>query len=526
MARSFVRPAGAVGRRRLLAGAAGMAAAALAGPPPLLARDVAATPAFDIELVKQRARALAAKRFDDGRERLPHDLKALSYDQYREIRFRPERALWRGDGLFQVQFFHRGYIFDRPVRINLLDEGGPRPVASPAGLFDVGGNRFDPPPPDGLGFAGFRLHHPLHRPDYFDEFAVFLGASYFRLLGREQHFGLSARGLAIDTALPRGEEFPFFREFWLRRPPPDATAMTLYALLDSESATGAYRFVLRPGSTTEVDVSVSIYPRRDIAKLGIAPLTSMFMFGENHGRRFADYRPEVHDSDGLLMHAGHGEWIWRPLRNPRAVRVSAFLDRNPRGFGLMQRDRDFASYQDLEMNYQRRPSLWVEPAGDWGAGRVELVEIPSDSEVNDNIVAYWVPAAPALAGRPVEVGYRLHASGTVGAMPPRGRTVATRWGLARHAGHPNPAPAGLRRFSIDFAGGDLPLLRPAQPVHAVVSASAGEIRNTRAYRNAAIGGWRALFDFLPDGDRSADLRCFLRLRDDVLTETWSYLWTA
>ena len=526
MTRSFVRPGSAVGRRRILAASVGMAAATLAGPLPLLAQDTAATPEFDIELVKQRARELAAKRFDDGRESLRDDLKNLSYEQYQDIRFRPDRALWRDDGLFQAQFFHRGYFFDRPVRINVLDEGGPRPLASQAGMFDFGANRFDPPPSDNLGFAGFRLHYPLHRPDYFDEFAVFLGASYFRLLGREQHFGLSARGLAIDTALSKGEEFPFFREFWLQRPAPDATAIKLYALLDSESATGAYSFVLRPGSTTEVDVTATVYPRRDIAKLGIAPLTSMFMFGENRSRQFDDFRPEVHDSDGLLMHAGHGEWIWRPLQNPRAVRISTFLDRNPRGFGLMQRDRDFASYQDLEMNYQRRPSLWVEPVGDWGAGRVELVEIPSDEEVNDNVVAYWVPEAPAVGGQPVDVSYRLHAAGLVDRTPPRGRTVATRWGLARYSGHPNRAPAELLRFSLDFAGGDLDLLRPEQPVHLVVSASSGEIRNTRAHKNDAIGGWRALFDFLPDGDKPADLRCFLRLRNDVLTETWSYLWTA
>jgi glucans biosynthesis protein len=541
MHRSLLRPP--LGRRRFLAAAGGLGVAGLLPAHAVFAADPAPQPgnapapapaptepppAFTFEDVKRRARELAGQDFRDERGRLPDALRNLSYDQYRDIRFRPDQAVWRGAKLFQIQLFHLGFLYDRPVRLNIVSNGQIQPLTSRADMFDYGKNDLAGKLPDDLGFAGFRLHFPLQRPDYFDEIATFLGASYFRVLGRNQQYGLSARGLAVDTAGPKGEDFPWFREFWIEEPGADAKQLTFYALLDSASAVGAYKFVLDPGTATTTDITASIQPRRDIEKLGVAPLTSMFFYGEDSTRRFDDFRPEVHDSDGLRLHTGHGEWIWRPLANPRDLRISSFSDENPKGFGLMQRDRAFSAYQDLEAHYERRPGYWIEPLGEWGKGRVELVEIPTDQEINDNIVAYWVPERPVRAGEGSDLSYRLHAvldrpENNPGRSP-GGKVVATRLGSARTPGRPD-MPEEARHFVLDFAGGDLGVLRPEQPVEAVVTASSGEVRPAIVHKNGETGGWRAFFDFLPAGSKPADLRCYLRLRGESLTESWVYLWS-
>ena len=219
---------------------------------------------------------------------------------------------------------------------------------------------------------------------------TFLGASYFRGLAKGQKYGLSARGLAINTAEMIGEEFPIFKEFWLQKPKTKDKVITLYALLDSKSVSGAYRFEIIPGANTIMNIEAHLFPRENIQKIGIAPLTSMFLFGENNKNDFDDFRLEVHDSDGLLVHNGHGEWLWRPLDNSKKLRISSFVDNGVKGFGLLQRDRDLSNYQDFEANYQSRPSAWVEPLENWNDGYVQLVEIPSRQEIHDNIVAYWV----------------------------------------------------------------------------------------------------------------------------------------
>src|SRR3954454_1970222 len=334
-------------RRQFLITAAGAGAAGLFPAGSLLAQEIqpqrqgqgapaAPPPPFGFETVQQLARDLAKQDYSDDKAELPQPLRNLSYDQYRDIRFKPDQALWRGQKLFQIQFFHLGFLYQQPVRINVVGGGQPAPVPYQPGMFNYGANNFGDSLPADLGFAGFRIHYPLNRPDYFDELAVYLGASYFRILGRNQIYGASARGLAIDTAAPSGEDFPRFCEFWIEEPGADATRLTLYALLDSRSATGAYRFVLHPATDTQAEVTVSVYPRRDIGKLGVAPLTSMFFFGENRGRTFDDFRPEVHDSDGLRMITSKAELIWRPLTSRNGLRVSSSAGETPRGFGLMQ----------------------------------------------------------------------------------------------------------------------------------------------------------------------------------------------
>lgn len=480
---------------------------------------------FTFETLIERAASLAARPFADPSYRIPAAWRALSYDQHRQIRYRRRRALWRNRKLFQLQFFHPGFLFHHDVAVSLLRDGVATPFGYQPERFHFG--ELDPQTlgTDGLGYAGLRVHYPLNRGSSSDEFAVFLGASYFRLIGRDQVYGLSARGLAVNTALPEGEEFPLFRAFWVEEPADDATSLTLYALLDSVSVTGAYRFVLHPRAATQADVHAVLFPRRDIAKLGIAPLTSMFLYGEERGRHFDDFRPEVHDSDGLMLHASSGEWLWRPLVNRSRLQVSAFLGRDPRGFGLIQRDRDFNNYQDLESQYHRRPSLWVQPLDGWSDGHVELVEIPSSEETNDNIVCYWVGAEPARAGRRLDYRYRLTAYADHRG-PPGAYAGATRTGSATRPGARERQPESARLFVIDFDGGDLATLAADQPVEAIVTASSGRISEPVVQKNDVTGGWRVFFDFFPDAQRPADLRCFLRFRSFVLTETWNFLWTA
>src|SRR3954447_2204698 len=321
---------------------------------------------FEAATVRALARELAQKPYKAPDNKLPEALKDLTYDKYRMIRFQPDHSLWRADNLpFRLQFFHRGFYYTNRVDLFEVNQGVAFPIVYSPAMFNFG----DQPVPDikdNLGFAGFRIHGPINRPDYFDEIGVFLGASYFRAVAKGQLYGLSARGLSINTADPKGEEFPTFRTFWIERPAKGASSIVVHALLDSESAAAAYRFTVRPGETTIYDIEATLFPRTQIEQIGLATLTSMYFFGANDRGGVDDFRPEVHDSDGLGIQNGQGEQIWRPLNNPTDLQVSAFVDNNPRGFGLMQRQRDFRAYEDLEARYERRPSAFVEPIGDWG----------------------------------------------------------------------------------------------------------------------------------------------------------------
>lgn len=469
---------------------------------------------FGFTEVRAQAKALAAKPYEDQDAALPDALKNLSYDQYRDIRFKPDAALWRYDDVpFQVQFYHRGFLYQKKVDINAIVDGRALPVRYSPDLFDFGKNAFPQPLPADLGFAGFRLHYPLKRPDYYDEFAVFLGASYFRAIGARNHYGLSARGLAIDTGLPKKEEFPFFREFWIKKPQPADSEVTVYALLDSPSVAGAYRFVIHPGLQTTMDVTADLFIRHTVEKFGVAPLTSMFFHGENGPKNVDDFREEAHDSDGLLIQAG-GEWIWRPLENPSRLQLSSYHAVNPRGFGLLQRDRDFDHYQDLESAYQNRPSLWVTPVGDWGEGNIHLIEIPVDADKYDNIVAFWWPKDPVKPGEEHVFSYRLTFTSDMLSRPPLGRVAATRIGAV-------PGDKDRRLFVLDFEGVAQAGPEGMQPA---VSTSAGKLANLVMYRNQETGGWRLSFELAPEGDKPIELRGYLKSGDDALTETWSYQW--
>jgi periplasmic glucans biosynthesis protein len=477
--------------------------------------------------VQQLARERAAKEYRPPPQNLPAALANLTYDQYRDIRFRPASALWHGQSLFEVQFFHRGYRVRQRVNIYEVTAAGAGLVEYSPRLFTFGRLLKPPKLSTDVGFAGFRVHYPLQTPSYKDELLVFLGASYFRVLGRNQHYGASARGLAIDTGAQSGEEFPSFTDFWLVRPQASDRSLIVYALLDSRSVTGAYKFDIRPGDITQVEVHCDLFPRRAIAKLGVAPLTSMFLYGEDGtGRHFDDFRPQVHDSDGLTSETGHGQWIWRALNNPRDLRVNRFIDESPRGFGLIQRERNFVHYEDVESQYQSRPSYWVQPLGNWGKGGVELVEIPSDEEIHDNIVAYWVPEQPVTAGKPLSFAYLLSAFADNPLWPPGGRAIALRSGNPAVGDNKGRFGPGARRMLVEFAGGALDGLEGSQPVKAELSADSGQIDALTVQRVSPGGPWRVAFVVTPRPKKPVvDLHCYLTLYGEVLTETWVYQWT-
>ena len=513
-----------VTRRQILSGSAAFALAAGVAPSLAAARLSDDAQPFSAQKLIAVAAQAAKQPFDPATPALPAFVQKLDDAAYREVRFRADHALWHDQNLpFTAQFYHLGSVYKRPVHLYEVADGTAREVLFETAMFDYGKNQFDEKAPPTLGFAGFRLHYALNRPGYQDEFVSFLGASYFRAVGRGEVYGLSARGLAIDTGAPTGEEFPFFRAFYIERPRPGATSVVVHALLDSRSMTGAFSFTIAPGKTTLMDVSAALFPRRKVTRLGIAPLTSMFLHGDTTPPRVPDYRPGVHDSDGLSLWTTSGDWLWRPLANPKRLRLSLYAEANIRGFGLLQRDRDFRDYQDLDAHYERRPSLWVEPVDGFGTGSVWLVEIPTDAEFNDNVVAFWMPATQPEPGKRFDLAYRLH----WGSVPPHRPAVAhvvdTRTGIGGTPGRP---ATDLRRFVIDFRGGTLAKIAAAGQVEPVITASEGKIARTSVRRLPGSAGWRLAFDFRPQGSRPQELRAFLKRGAEVLTETWSFQWTG
>jgi len=464
---------------------------------PAFAQSPSASPApkFGFDDVLERARALVAAPFQDTSPRLPAPFDKLDFDTWRNIVFRPDRRLFSNQpGGFQLETFHLGYLFQRPVTVNTIRDGIAAPIPYSTSMFDYGSLKVGEGFGVNTGFAGFRMHFPVNDPHVHDEAISFLGASYFRFLGRDQQYGLSARGLCVNAGL-NGESFPFFREFWIDTPAPGSNHATIYALLDSASATGAYRFDFIVGQESTLDVQSTLFARRGDVKFGLAPLTSMYLTGENDHRVRDGFRDELHDSDGLLIHNGAEEWLWRPLGNPQHERISSFIDHNPRGFGLLQRDRTFDSYQDLDLAYQRRPSYYVEPVGDWGDGRVELIELPTPDETNDNIVATWTPAVAPQVGKPFSYAYRITSGLDMPRLAPNGRVLHTFEAPAHALGSSEPDIPGARRFLIDFAGGDLAYyVNDPSQVEAVASTSTGRVLRTSVIVNPHVNGLRAFLD--------------------------------
>lgn len=486
------------------------------------ARFLGEARSFSFNQLRQRAKDAAGKPYGGVRRPAPRVVAQIDFDASQQINFRPDMALWSdGRGPFPVRLFHLDKFSRLPVRIHVVSGDQAQEVIYSPDAFTYGEAELARMLPADLGYSGFRV---MDGPDAETDWLAFRGASYFRSSGEDEQYGASARGIAINTGLAVEEEFPNFVEFWLSEDQSEGSNLTIYALLDGPSVTGAYKFDVSKRQSVTMDVSMDLFLREDVERLGIAPLTSMYWYGENDRRYADDWRPEIHDSDGLAIWTGRDEHIWRPLINPPSVRTNSFLDNAPRGFGLMQRGREFSSYEDDGAFYNRRPSVWVEPVGDWGEGAVQLVEIPTREEILDNIVAFWKPGKPARKGDQLSFSYRLHWRNHEPGRNDRnlGYVVATRIGRGGIPGQTPPADKRKRKFVIDFTGGPLMDMEARYDVTPVASASRGTIDNGYVIKVVGTDKWRALFDLDAPGSEPIDLRCYLRLGDETLTETWLY----
>lgn len=486
---------------------------------------------FSFDSFTARMRDMAQAEFKPVTFTLPDDFADLNYDTYRLILYRPQRGKWIGaDQSYQAQAFHLGWLYAEPIRLFEVTEGVAKPIEFSAKDFeyldkDLEARMNDQPFP---GIAGFRINHPLNRAGVFDELISFVGASYFRALGRNNNYGLSARGLAMDSWLAGPEEFPRFTEFYLERSP-DSTTVILYAALDSQRVTGAFRLEIDPAGEahqeTIIDVTARLFFRGDVEELGVAPLTSMFLYAEANRADFDDYRPQVHDSNGLLLETADGDVRWRALSNTPLLGNSYFGQTNPRAFGLYQRGRDFETYQDAGAHYERRPSVRIEPIGEWGEGAVRLIEVPSDLEGNDNIVAFWVPSEPVRAGDEREFSYRMiWGDLDPGGDPALAYVDETRAGVGGVSGVEYDGKT--RKFVVDFKGGELANLAPDAQLEIVANATGGTIVTTTLTRVDANGVWRMVLDVEPTGSGAVELDAHLVGADRKLTETWLYQWRA
>ena len=487
---------------------------------------------FSFDRLKALAQTLALQNYAAPVPLAPEVVARIDYEAHGKIRFNADRALFAsGPGAFPVTFFHLGRYFPAPVHMHVLEAAGKdafaREVLYDPTLFTMPADSPARQLPQGVGFAGFRVQEsrftdPAKLDWHKNDWVAFLGASYFRAIGELYQYGLSARAVALDVAVPdKPEEFPAFTHFYFEPSATDLTSMTVLALLEGPSITGAYRFVMRRNKAVIMEVDSRIFLRRDVARLGLAPLTSMFWFSETVKPTAIDWRPEVHDSDGLAMWTGSGEHIWRPLNDPTQTRASAFIDKAPKGFGFLQRDRAFDHYLD-GVRYDKRPSLWTEPLGDWGEGSVQLVEIPTDDEIHDNAVAFWVPSAPAKAGMQYDLAYRLYWAADEPFPSPLARCSGTRIGRGGQPGQPRPP--GVRKFMVEFSGGPLAALPSGVKPELVLTAATGKFSYifAEAVPDGVAGHWRAQFDFTADGNAPVDLRLFLKLGGQTLSETWLY----
>lgn len=487
---------------------------------------LAAGPAFglerqtiDFDYIAEQAKALAEKPYDATWGQIPDYLQNLSYDAYQDIRFNPLHALWsEGDHTFHVRFYHPGGLYQRTIRIHEFTESHVQEIRFDKDSFDYGKqDGLRARIPASLGYAGFSVLYPINKAGVYDTFASFLGSNYFRIVARDQTFGISARALALNTTQGQ-EEFPAFREYWLGKPSPQADSLEIFGLLDGPSVTGAYQFDLHPGKETAVVVRATLYLRQDVKQIGLAPFSSMFFYGENSLSHPADYRPEVHDSDGLLIAMPDGRHLWRPINNPTSgSQVSQWRCEQSVVFGLMQRDRAFHDYQDIGAAYQIRPNAWVEP-GPWGAGQVTLYEFSARSEAVDNIVTFWEPERRPVVGQPYSFQYTLHFSSDEPTT--RGLVIATRTGR-------DLRQTDLLECVIDFDGPELRTLKEVDTVKPIVENDmGGKLATVLLMKNPFNQSWRLILKFHPpDPNGPRELRAYLEHDKKPITETWIYRWT-
>ncbi len=486
---------------------------------------------FSAEWLKSHAQELAAAPYNPPPRPDPQIVASIDYDLHGKLKYKTDFALFGEghDSAFPITFMHVGQYFTKTVRMYAVEpsaEGGSaREILYDPDYFTIPSDSVAARLPENPSrFAGFWLREPKAGTEDWrvaEPWVTFLGASYFRAKGELGQVGMSARGIALTPGGNTPEEFPDFVAFWFLPAPPTAKSVTVYALLDGPSVSGAYRFIMERTKGVVMDIEKTLFFRQPVERLGLAPLTSMYWYSETVKQAAIDWRPEVHDSDGLSMWTGGGEHIWRPLNNAAHITVSSFADEHPRGYGLLQRDREFDHYLD-GVRYDRRPSTWVEPLGDWGKGAVHLVEIPTDDEINDNIIAYWHPEQQPKAGDRIDLRYRLHWLADEPYPTALGRCVATRLGRGGEPG--TSRPSGVRKFTVEFLGGPLAELPNGVKPELVMWASRGKLAGpmAEAVPDDVPGHWRAHMDLTVEGHDPVEMRLYLKAGDKVLTETWLY----
>jgi glucans biosynthesis protein len=503
----------------LMAGLTGLASGALPAfgqastPASIIQAALGEGQRFSPAAVIDVARVLSRKPFVPPPNDLPDGFRDLNYEQYIGIKALPSARIWEGENRgFVAEPLPRGFVFSNGVTLFTVEDEAVRRVAFDRSRFDFG--KLPAAPNLDLGFSGFRLTAVQgDRPPL--DFAIIQGATFFRALARGQNLGIATRALTLKPAEARGEEFPIFRAFWLERPSAGSNALVVHGLIDSESTTGAVRMTFRPGDMTIVDVETTLFPRVNLEHVGLGGMGSTFVFGPNVRRTMDDVRPAVYEASGLQILNGQGEWIWRPLNNPDTLQISAFLDQNPRGFGLLQRQRDPSSFQDDEQHFERRPSLWIEPIGEWGPGAIQLIEIPNDSEINDNILAYWRPKTVMTAGSEVSLAYRQFWCWAPPEQPSLATVTTTRQGKGT-AGR-------RRRFIVEFSGPDLGATIEGLEANLATSPGVITAKTMWLYPERKVA--RVAFELDPGGETACELRLILQAGAKPYSETWLYRWT-
>jgi glucans biosynthesis protein len=491
-----------------------IAAAARSGLPVAAAEPLEQPVPFTPDTVLGAAVQLASQPFKAPEAPLPSLFSSLNFEQYASIRRVPGTAIWADDKIgFSLEPLHRGFVYTTPVAINIVENGLSQKVVYDPADFDFG--KLQAPAAMGdLGFSGLRI---LKASDEgFQDAAIFQGASFYRSRARGQNFGVTARGLAIRTGDDPGEEFPLFREFWVEKPTPASGALTMYALLDSASVTGVFRFTIRPNETTIIDTEMTLIARVATDKLGVGAMAAAYLFSGLDHRRTNDWRAAVYEATGLQVLSGKGEWLWRPVSNRETLQVSAFADVNPRGFGLLQRSRSFEAFYDDEGRWELRPTLWIEPIGDWGEGDLRLLEIPTASENNANILAQWRPKAGFAAGTTQSLAYRQFWCWTPPSRPPLATCVSSRSGKM----------GAYQRFAVEMAGDAFADAQKAASATADIHANPGKIVWSRLYPYNYRRSVRVVFDLDPGSETYSEVRLTLNLDNQAASETWLYRWTA
>ncbi|MEN3930888.1 glucan biosynthesis protein [Microvirga sp. W0021] len=471
---------------------------------------------FSINAVSDLARQLSKKPFVPPSRNMPDVFANLNYEQYASIRSDSSSFVWANENWgFAIEPLHRGFVFSNMVRLYTVEDGVVRRIPYDQKRFSFGSLEVPPNLPEDLEYSGFRLHSK--EDQNFTEFAIVQGATFFQAIARGQNYGSIARALTLKPADMRGEEFPVFKAFWIERPTAGSNALVINGLIDSESTSGSIRLTFRPGEMTIVDVEMTLFPRAALEHIGIGAIGSRFFFSPNENKKFDDLREAVHDANGLGIHNGQDEWLWRPLKNPESLQISQFMDKNPKGFGLIQRYRDYTAYRDDSRHLEKCPSVWIEPLGEWGEGVVQMIEIPSDAEINSNILTYWRPGATIAAGSEVTFNYRQYWCWNLPERPQLATVTSTRSGKG--------SSNRRRKYLVEFSGDNL--TEPAiHELKADITARPGSISNINIWRYTDQKTIRVTFEMDPGNENASELRLVLMAGDKPASEIWLYRWTA